>query len=124
MAGLSVPVVMVPRFTTFCGGVAFETMAIDISRYSGAELTVWRGEMAGTSPAFKVTFQESTDGTAGSWTDCTGGAQTSVSEDSQTQFALTFTKRLFRALIELETSDSTIPVGTGWISGFFEQRVS
>jgi hypothetical protein len=115
---------MLPRFTTLCGKVAFETMAMDVSRYSGAELTAWRGGMLGTDAAYKVTCQESTDGTADSWTDCDGGTQTTIPEDDQTQISLTFVKRFFRIVVEMTTSDTSVPVATCWISGFFEQRIS
>lgn len=124
MAGMSVPVVMLPRFTTLCGKIIFETMAMDVSRYSGAELTAWRGAMAGTTATYKVTCQESTDGTADSWTDCTGGAQATIPEDEQTQLSLTFVKRLFRLVVALDTSDSSVPIASCWISGFFVQRES
>jgi hypothetical protein len=124
MAGMSVPVVMFPRFTTLCGEIQFETMAMDISRYSGAELTAWRGAMAGgASSWFKITCQESTDGTDGSWTDCDGGTQAEVLQNVQEQFSLTFTKRLFRVLVNMD-GDGSVPVATCWMSGFFEQRVS
>lgn len=124
MAGMSVPVVMVPRFTTLCGTVVFETMAMDVSRYSGAELTVWRGEMAGTTPTFTVTCEESTDGTEdpGSWTVCTGGSANTIAENVQEQLSITFVKRLFRIKIALAATG--IPVASCWINGFFVQRIS
>lgn len=120
MSGELVPVVMIPRYSTYCGALDFVTIAMDVSRYSGAQLTAWRGPMAGTSPTFGITCEESTDGFV--WTTCSGStANTDPGSNTEVAISPTFSRRLFRVKVTL---GGTNPVATCWITGFLVQRVS
>ena len=50
-----VPIVLIPRFTTFAGAnVEFRTHAIAVTEFESIEVFVWRGDLA--SGAWSVTF--------------------------------------------------------------------
>ena len=80
MAGMLVPLVMLPRYSSFAGindFTSFTTIPVDATDYSRAILTCWRGplkEPTGASMAF--TCQESSD--QETWFTCAG---TNVSFD-------------------------------------------
>lgn len=123
MAGELVPLVLVPRFSTYSGASQyFSTIALDVTEFQNAIVNVWRGPMvfSGGTPAFKVTFQESTD--QDSWSTCGNTtADTSVAEDTETQFTPELKKRWFRMRVLLE---GTNPVATAWAVGFLEERTT
>ncbi len=119
MAGELVPVVMVPRFTTFAGATDFYTIAMDVTEYQTALLSLWRGPDVPAGATWSVTAQESTD--QNSWSTCTGGGPTAVGASTEVQMSATLTRRWFRLKITIAGSD---PVLTGWAVGFLEQRLS
>ena len=62
--GLYVPLVMIPRFTTYIGQGTYTTAPLDVSAYSSFSLTVWRGPLvSGTGPGagLNIVFQDSDD---------------------------------------------------------------
>ena len=123
MAGELVPLVLIPRFSTYAGEANyFSTIAMDVTEFQTAIVNVWRGPMvaSGGTPAFKVTFQESTD--QDSWSTCgSTSADTAVAEDTETQFNADLKKRWFRMRVLLE---GTNPVATAWAVGFLEERTA
>ena len=70
MAGELVPLVLLPRYTTYGGDSTFTTIAMDVTDYETAIVNVWRGKLIGTAPGIGFTFQESTDQVT--WSTCTG----------------------------------------------------
>lgn len=124
MAGELVPLVMLPRYTTYAGeDYEFRTIAMDVTQYQNAIVNVWRGPFVASagSPEFQVTFEESTDQVT--WSTCTGTtAATAVSEDSETQFTAQLKKRWFRMKVKL--TGGTNPVATCWAVGFLEERTT
>ena len=69
MAGELVPLVLIPRYTTYAGAETFTTIGMEVTDYEKALVNVWRGPLAGGG-AVVFTFEESTDGTT--WSTCTG----------------------------------------------------
>ena len=127
MAGELVPLVMLPRYTTYAGKVTsayFTTIALDVTQYESAILNVWRGKIVGTAetPPFKMWFEESTD--QDTWSVCTGSpGDTSggdPGEGTETQYTLTLKKRWFRVKIELQNADNVVSC---WAVGFLEERL-
>ena len=123
MAGELVPLVMLPRYTTYAGtkpNIGFTTVGMDVTEFDAAILNIWRGAMlGGGSPLFKVNCEESTD--QNTWTICTGTTEdTEVDEDEELQFNPELTKRWFRLRIEIS---GTAPVVSCWGVGFLVQRL-
>lgn len=124
MAGELVPLVLLPRYTTYAGLIAgdwFTTIAMDVTQYSSAIVNVWRGLIVGSAtPSFKVWFQESTDQV--SWFACTGSNPNgdAVNPNAETQFTLTITKRWFRIKVQLGGADNVVSC---WAVGFLEERL-
>lgn len=124
MAGELVPLVLLPRYTTYAGllsGEWFTTIAMDVTQYSSAIVNVWRGLIVGSAtPSFKVWFQESTDQV--SWFACAGSNSSgdAVNPNAETQFTLTITKRWFRIKVQLGGADNVVSC---WAVGFLEERL-
>ena len=125
MAGELVPLVLIPRYTTYCGGNAteFVTIGMDVTQYQKAILQVWRGAIAGTSPDFNLSCQESSDQV--NWTACAGTNVTDYdpTADTEGQAEATITKRWFRVKLTLSATE-TDNVVTCWVVGFLEERLS
>lgn len=131
MAGELVPLVLLPRYTTYAGNDTsgtpyyFTTIALDVTQYQNAIINMWRGKIVGTAgtPAFKVWFQESTD--QDSWSFCTGSpggaAGGDPGENNETQYTLELKKRWFRVRIELQNDNNVVSC---WAVGFLEERLS
>ena len=125
--GEQVPLVLLPRYTTYAGlvntGTApyyFATIAMDVTEYQNAIVNVWRGKLVGTTPGVAFTLQESTDQVT--WTTCGGtSAGFTPSENTETQYTAALTKRWLRIKIELASADTVVSC---WAVGFLEQRLS
>ena len=61
MAGLYVPLVMIPRYSTYAGpSTTFATVGMDVSDYDKAILSFWRSSGANLA-TFVINFEESMD---------------------------------------------------------------
>jgi hypothetical protein len=117
MAGELVPLVLLPRYTTFVGAGTFTTIGMEASNYSKSIVGVWRGAMLGAGPTFAVSFEESTD--QNSWSVCSGGSSADPGTDTEAQYQPTITKRWFRIKVVLGGSN---PAASCWAIGFLELR--
>ena len=55
MAAVTVPIILLGRYSTFTGEGTFTTFPVNVMAYQSMELTVWRGEIpANTSFQLKV----------------------------------------------------------------------
>jgi len=118
MAGELVPLVLLPRYTTYVGAHDFTTIAMEVTDYSSAIVNVWRGALTGTSPGFNIVFQESTD--QSNWTTCGNTSPTNdPGADREAQYTPNLTKRWFRVKVTLSGTD---PAGSCWGIGFLELR--
>lgn len=119
MAGNLVPLVLIPRFTSYIGANTFVTVGMDVSEYVKAIVNAWRGAMTGSTPTFALSFEESTD--QDSWTTCTGGSSADPGANTEAQYTPTLAKRWFRVKLVLA---GTQPCVTCWALGFLEMRES
>ena len=118
MAGELIPLVLLPRYTTYAGASSFVTIAMDVTDYESAIVNVWRGLLIGTSPTFGITFQESTDQVT--WSTCSGtSAGSDPGAETEAQYTATLKKRWFRVKVDLGGTD---PIATCWAVGFLEER--
>ena len=121
MAGEQVPLVMVPRFTTYAGEATFATFPMDVTDYQAALLNVWRGDLV-ASTTFKVTAEESTDQAV--WSTCSGTNCTNYDPGLETEgpMSATLKKRWFRLKVVLAQTTGNYPLATCWAVGFLEER--
>lgn len=128
MAGELVPLVMLPRYSTYAGATTLYTIAMDVSEYERAILNVWRGPLPDEEDCgFDMYFEESTDSIH--WTPCSGytNSPNPVDPDANTeeQYVPDLKKRWFRIKLELTTVDPyPFPIVTCWAVGFLERRES
>lgn len=119
MSGRNVPVVLIPRYTSYVGGGIYSTLPIPVSAYEGLVLSVWRGNMIGNPvppPSMLISMHESND--LETWSLC-GGTYPTPGADSEIQCNITFSKAWFRMSTILNTASSG---GTMWAQGFFIMR--
>src|SRR5437868_10911804 len=110
MAGVQVPLVLIPRYTTYAGAnTDFTTIGMDVTDYVKATVSFWRGPFIGTAVGITINFEESMDQL--NWTTCSGGPYTSSGAAAEDQFVPIITKRWFRIKITLT---GTGPVLTCW----------
>jgi len=118
MAGELVPLVMLPRYTSFVGAGDFTTIAMEVSDYTAAIVNTWRGALLGSAPTFGITFQESTDQVT--WATCSGtSADADPGASTEVQYTATLKRRWFRVKVTL---GGTNPAGSCWAIGFLELR--
>ena len=119
MAGELVPLVMLPRYSTYAGATTFYTIAMDVTEYSAAIINYWRGP-GPASGEVDLYFEESTDSIL--WSDCTGATNpVNQTADTEDQYTLMLRKRWFRIRIVLSGSS---PIVSCWAVGFLERRES
>jgi len=119
MAGLYVPLVMIPRFTSYVGAGTYTSVAMDVSEFAHFILTVWRGPLvSGTSPTFTMVFEESDD--ADVWS-AFSGISTINTANANSVVESDLTRRWMRVKVTLAQSTSTIAI-TCWAIGNLERR--
>lgn len=128
MANDLVPLVMLPRHSTYAGRASptqyFSTIGLDVSEYDEAILNAWRGHIVGTiTPGFALWFEESTD--QDSWTRCVGSPPGAggcdPGENTEQQYTIVLRKRWFRMRWQLGGADNVV---TCWAVGFLHLRNS
>jgi hypothetical protein len=117
MPGRSVPVVIVPRWTTFSGPGDFFSMPLAISAYDRLVLSYMRGNLVGTTPGLLLLCQESNDLDA--WTDCGGSTPSSSVPFVEDQFTFDLTKAWLRFGVSPVGASTSV---TCYAMGFFELR--
>lgn len=119
MAGELVPLVLIPRYTTYCGTAAYSTIGMDVTPYQNAIVNFWRNTMIGTGSTVSLYFEESSDQNL--WSLCTGMSPNPASPaaNAETQYTANLTKRWFRIRVVLPNADN---VATCYAVGFLEER--
>lgn len=117
MAGERVPVVLVPRFSTYVGSDDFWSLPIDVEAYSSIELTCWRAPLVGTTPMFRIHAMESIDRVG--WEHCPGSSGDDPGADNETLYTWPLSKRWFRLRTVV---GGTNPGVTWWAQGFLIKR--
>jgi hypothetical protein len=98
--------ILFPRGTTLVSRdnvtVSFSSNPIDVSGFGSAQFQLWRGHLAGTSPAFKAYLEESLDGQA--WSSPAGGPGIDPGENGTKSLSYAFRLRWFRLRLEVKTN--------------------
>jgi hypothetical protein len=112
----TVPLVLLPRYTTLSGASTFTTSPVRIDGYEEAQLFVWRGKMAATG-TFSFRFQESTD--QQNWIDLISGDPGSEAEATYTGY---LTRLWVRAKVVVGGDPAVFPVVSCYAVGFLVKR--
>jgi hypothetical protein len=115
--GRLAPVILVPRYTTYLGPGVFPGFPIEVAAFEGARISLWRGILHGTTPAFGYLFEESTD--RQTWSAVPGTSFIDPGEDLEQQYPLSLTKRWFRGTVSVQGTSSG---ATCWAQGYFVRR--
>ena len=113
MPDRQVPLVLVPRYTTFVGGGDFQTEGVRVQPYDAAVLTVWRGALLGSSAGIQVAFAESND--RDEWFTCEGGDPFAPEEGTEAVREINITRTYLRVEVSLTGTD---PAATVYITGY------
>jgi len=124
MAGEYVPLVMMPRFTTYIGEATFETVALDVSEFEKLVLSVWRGPLlgnTGSGASLEITFETSDDNEH--WAPfpyvpaiTTAGGTTVVEVE--------LLQRFLRSKVVLTKDGTDLVALTCWAAGHLDRRES
>jgi hypothetical protein len=118
MAGRNVPLVVLPRFSTFVGNGLYWTQPIPVAAYDAITINAWRGLMNGAGPpSTSLQFQESNDLSA--WSATLGTSGGVLPPSVETQYRPLLSKAWFRMGIVLAGTD---PGVTCYAVGFAELR--
>ena len=112
MAGQTVPLVLIPRYTSYVGANTFTTAPLAVSDYAKAHVTFWRGRCPGS---FAAVFETSHDAVA--WTNALG-TTTITTVDTSDKWNIPLRRRWFRVRITLSTTSITC-----WATGLLERRL-
>jgi len=99
MAGKRLPLILIPRFSTYAGAGDYATLGMSVTPFEEAVVNVWRGPLLGTGAFINVTFEESAD--QDEWTQCVGGETFAPNEGVETQKTCTLGKEWFRIRVTL-----------------------
>src|SRR4030095_14484059 len=127
MTGPQLPLVLIPRFTGLVGSQDFSTVPLEVTPFLGANVTIWRGPLVGTSPTFLAFFEVSSD--TETWIKVPLSAEgqagydpTPAGDTGALTIGVPLLRRWFRVRIELRGSSD--PAVTCWCAGNLELRVN
>lgn len=61
MNPITVPIVFIPRYTTYAGGGDFVSLPVNVAEYCELRVNVWRGTIVGPGGTFGFNLQASFD---------------------------------------------------------------
>jgi hypothetical protein len=119
MAGRSVPIVLIPKYTTYAGdGGTFYTPPIPIGAYDTLVATIFGGKVVGPGgSACTLQCQESNDLTT--WTDCSGGTPTYPGPFTPVQYSFTLEKGWLRFGVHINNASALVTLS---VEGHLELR--
>lgn len=120
MYGLQVPLVMIPRFTSYGGARDWVTTPVDAHAYLSGTLTMWRGVLLGSGSTFTAKLQFAaiaSDET--SWEDWTA-VWTDPGENTAKTWDFPIVNRWMRVKVTLAGASG--PEVTCWAAGLLTER--
>lgn len=112
----TVPLVLLPRYTTFAGASTFTTSPVRIEGYDESQMFVWRGRIV-SAGTFSFVLQESMDQQR--WTDLIAGDPGSEQEATYTS---ALTRLWLRAKVVLGSDPADFPTVSCYAVGFLIRR--
>ncbi len=112
------PLVLAPRYTAHVGSGIYVTVGLDVTPFKSAIVTVWRGNLIGTSANFGVTLEESSD--QETWSVCTGTTpSTDPGANNEVLIDPTLDKQYFRIKMILNGANAGV---TWFATGSLQSR--
>lgn len=112
----TVPLVLLPRYSTLAGASTFSTTAVRVDDYDEAQVFVWRGLLAATC-TFRITLQDSMDQQL--WTDLFMG---DPGAETEATYTVPLTRLWFRAQVVLGGTPPAFPSVSCYALGFLVSR--
>jgi hypothetical protein len=121
MIGQLVPVVLLPRFTSFVGSGSFTTVPMNVEEYETGTVIFWRGKLVGgaASNPFTAYIEESHD--AQLWVPLGPGAITT--SDRSDDYLILLKRRWLRVRVELAADTNSLAGISLWMAGSLVGRV-
>ena len=121
MKGQAVPLVLIPRYTSYLGSGEFTTVPLDVTQYAQACVTFWRGGLwhASMGATFQAVFQVSHD--ADEWFTVNPPG-TITTTNTYGTFEVALSRRWFRIKIDLAEDNRVVGI-TCWATGLLERRI-
>ncbi len=133
MIGELVPLVLVPRFTSFMAPGTYITVPLEVSEYATARIQIWLGPLAfdpgsgqaSQRPHVTVTIEEAFEAQLAdsAWVSLWSGGTPGASSFA----TLTLARRYLRVKVVLQAktnpSDDNLAAITAWIAGSLERRI-
>jgi hypothetical protein len=127
MKGELVPVVMIPRFTSYVGAGTYTTIPIDVSGFKLATLEFWRGQLLGTvgDVSFEANFEEASQADPPSINDWHALVTAITAPNDSDLLTLEFTRQFFRVRIAMSygAASNKLTALTCWAAGSLERRI-
>lgn len=117
MPGRSVPVVLLPRFTSYLGPGTFSTTPIPVAAYDRLLLSFLAGSLLGAGSGVTLAMSESNDGDA--WSPCSGSTPALPTPFNEVQWTFNLTKAWLRFDVVLAGANAGL---TCYAQGHFELR--
>ena len=126
MKGTLVPLVMIPRFTSYVGPGTYVTVPLPVAGFSEVAIEFWRGELLGgstpvTPATFEAFFEEAHEAESTEWIKFNSVA---ITADGVGLYKYSLTRRYFRMRIVLTADIDYYCAITCWASGSLVQRVA
>jgi hypothetical protein len=118
-SGELTPLVLIPRYTTYCGVNSFVTVALDVGLYSGMTIAFWNGPVVG-SVTLNARIQSSDDGET--WFD-EGSPIAAGLPDSFGKQSIALGRRWIRIRVTLAGTPGAEAAVTCWATGSLEKRL-
>ena len=117
MHGPLVPLVLIPRFTSYVGPGSYASVPLELSRYAFGSVTLWRGPLVGSSPTYRAYLETSRDGVV--W-DTVFPIGWDPGANNFEELPVAIMNRLFRIRVLLAGTGAAV---TNWCTGSLELRV-
>lgn len=124
MAGAYVPLVLVPRYTSYIGAGEYVTAPLDVTEFSRFVVAVWRGLLVGdpvTGAGLSISFEWSDDADADGWFGFFGHTPITT-PNGDTVVTADLSHRYLRMKITLTEDTQDVVAITIWAAGHLERR--
>ena len=124
MAGEYVPLVMIPRFTSYIGAAEYVTVALDVSAFYKFDIAFWCGPLVGddgTGASLSATFETSDDNDT--WTEVPEIPAITTPNGHTIGNGLLRPRWLRVKIVLTEDADHVVAI-TCWAAGQLERRQS
>lgn len=118
MKGPVVPVVMIPRFTSYVGAGVYTTVPLELAeQFTTMTLTIWRGQLAGgVGSSVTILVEQAMDAASGPWMTL----DTISTADDVSVSSVGLSQRYVRVSVELSGPNAAL---TCWAAGTLEKRL-